>query len=626
MSLASCAGRLIAGISALLLLLLLVAGTQRASAHGLGTLAAETALLGRAHALEHERVRRSEVRALRRWRALPRAERSRIRLRQERRARASAQRVTQAAGAASVTGRWTVAPFPLPNYAIHAAVLPTGKVLFYGYPPLQGGKRPNFGQAALWDPKLGTGASSFKNVPPPAIDQDGNPSTPPTPAPIYCSGQTLLPSGELLLTGGNLIEPNASSSDPYTKYAGRNQVLTFDPWSETWTTQAQMLKGRWYPSQTLLPDGRTVITGGYTEDAPGAVITNLVEQYTPASLVGGQGTVARINGADRMTNLYPRTFLLPDGDVFMAGPGQFHVAKLRTASSGSGAWTGLSSQAPLKHAHLAGSAVLRGGGPNGSWQVTSIGGHSHIAAPDGSMQATTTVETLDVRTPATGWKQNAGLQVPRAHHNTVLLPDGSMVTIGGGVGATKADGNWAVDPAAPQRQVEIFDPATETWRLGAAQVEDRAYHSTALLLPDGRVWSAGDDHNPKAGGAISSFDTAEIWTPPYLYKGTRPRVRTHPKAVRWGDEFTIRAYPDGAAPVKAVLMAPGTVTHGFDMGQRRVELEVTQAWDGDKIKVKAPPTGAIAPPGYYMLHLLSADGVPSGAPWIKLDPSAPDAP
>ena len=84
------------------------------------------------------------------------------------------------------------------------------------------------------------------------------------------------------------------------------------------------------------------------------------------------------------------------------------------------------------------------------------------------------------------------MQVGRGHHNTVLLPDGSMVTVGGGVGARDGD-QWAGDPE--QRQVELWNPATGNWTLGPSQAETRAYHSTALLLPDGRVISAGDDVN-----------------------------------------------------------------------------------------------------------------------------------
>ena len=83
-----------------------------------------------------------------------------------------------------------------------------------------------------------------------------------------------------------------------------------------------------------------------------------------------------------------------------------------------------------------------------------------------------------------------------------------MVTIGGEDSATSSTN---------ERAVELYDPVTGSWRTGPSQVETRAYHSTALLLPDGRVLSTGDDRNPS-----SPDDTGEVYSPPYLFKGPRP--------------------------------------------------------------------------------------------------------
>jgi PKD repeat protein len=594
--------------------------------------ASEAAVLGEDHAREHLRGSRQNARALRRWRRMPPAKRHRLRRKAERQATATATGLTLAAGTPQEVGQWTTPPFRLPNYAINTALLPTGKVIMYGYPPNPAtGPRPNYGLATIWDPALGTGPESLTEVPPPPIDHDDNPATPPVQAPLFCSGLSLLPSGELLVTGGNLLEPTADKNDSYTEYAGAEEVFTFDPWTESWTQQPSMQKGRWYPTQTLLADGRTTIVGGYTEDAPGGVLTNLVEEYLPAAEVGGQGSVGLLSGAERKMSLYPRMFLLPDGDVLMAGTGRWHVAKLHAETPGSGRWTSLGQVAPLSHHHVFGTAVLGPGTPDGSWLVTSIGGTNGIADGNGNTYGTTTVETLDARTPSSGWAQGPPLQVPRAHHNTVVLPDGSMVTVGGGLGTVKPDRNWALDPAGQQRQVELYDPATRQWRLGAAQVEDRAYHSTALLLPDGRVLSAGDDHNPKVGSALSTFDTAEIYTPPYLLRAgaeSRPVISDAPGSATWGAEFEVEAQDDVAPPAKAVLMAPGAVTHGVDMSGRRIELEVTAAFDPitGRMRLKAPPAAEVAPPGHYMLFLLSEDGVPSEASWIQLGASGNAAP
>ena len=115
----------------------------------------------------------------------------------------------------------------------------------------------------------------------------------------------------------------------------------------------------------------------------------------------------------------------------------------------------------------------------------------------------------------------------------MLLPDGSMVTVGGGVGIQRR--RPVGRRSRRRRQVELWNPATGNWTLGPAQAENRAYHSTALLLPDGRVISAGDDvqrrHRPD--------DTAEIYEPPYLFKGARPTISSAPPTERVGDSFDV---------------------------------------------------------------------------------------
>ena len=99
-------------------------------------------------------------------------------------------------------------------------------------------------------------------------------------APISCSGQSFLPTGELLVTGGNLAW---TYQDPrFESAAGTNFVFTFDPWSETWTQQPSMADGRWYPSQVELADGTTLIAGGYSDDEPGGIDNPAVEVFTPS--------------------------------------------------------------------------------------------------------------------------------------------------------------------------------------------------------------------------------------------------------------------------------------------------------------------------------------------------------
>ncbi len=183
------------------------------------------------------------------------------------------------------------------------------------------------------------------------------------------------------------------------------------------------------------------------------------------------------------------------------------------------------------------------------------------------------------------------------------------------------------------RTAEIWDPASCTWTDLEPQQHPRMYHSTALLLPDGRVLSTGGGHR----GAVADQPSVEYFAPAYAGPGapapdygfgTDPGdMAAGPPRLHYGG--TLRVYVAGDVPVaSAVLMGLGSVTHGFDMGQRRVPLAVSPvpgepgAYDlqgpGGTVGVGGP--GALAPPGYYMLFLLSPAGQPSRARYVWVGP------
>jgi hypothetical protein len=504
----------------------------------------------------------------------------------------------------AVAGRWG-APFPIPVMGIHSALLPTGKVLWWSYPinpnrPYGDPSYPNTAQAWLWDPASG----ATKRIDPPLVrDPDTGQMQP---ANIWCSGQSFLADGRLLVTGGNLRYKGAGNP-PSVDYSGLNKVFTFNPYDETWTEQPDMAHGRWYPSQVLLPDGRTVIMSGFDESGTGYAGTNKdVEVFTPSADMNGRGTITKLGvrgqaGSPPDGGLYPHMFTMPSGRVMVAGPDPNDSWFL--SDPGPGNAFGFSDFPALSRQRLWGAGVLLPAGPAGSTKVELLGGSQYT---DGAAVAST--EVIDEDNAAAGFKAAGPLNIGRSHLNTVLLPDGSMVTVGGGVGKREPEGQWAADPE--QRQVELYDPQSGTWTLGAAQAESRAYHSTALLLPDARVVSAGDDVN----GGIDR-DTAEIYEPPYLFKGPRPSIAQAPATIRTGEAFAVEA--TGATVQRAVLVAPGATTHANDMSQRVVPLAGTPTATG--LDLTGPPSANVAPPGRYMLFALSDQGVPSVARWVKVE-------
>jgi hypothetical protein len=356
-------------------------------------------------------------------------------------------------------------------------------------------------------------------------------------------------------------------------------------------------------------------------------MTNSVEVFNPPATIGGRGTVEQRPTATRNgLGLYPRTFTFGD-DVIVTGPSQFLTATLDTSS-----FTWNESLPTMSRSRIAGNAVRRPGGPGGSDTITTIGGFDRNLGSGPFYAGTTTSETIDARASAPAWSPGAQLNVGRANANAVLLPDGSMVVVGGGSGfqlggdpELGAAGGYITYADGRARQIEVYDPDSDRWLLGPAQREDRTYHSTAVLLPDGRVFSAGDDHYPREpGGEFSLTDNAEIYSPPYLFAGARPRIDSAPRSVAWGDTFGIESRSAGID--RAVMMSPGATTHAFDMHQRHVELKVAERVKGVGVNVAAPASDAVAPPGYYMLFLLDENGVPSKASWITIDPTASDRP
>ena len=142
----------------------------------------------------------------------------------------------------------------------------------------------------------------------------------------------------------------------------------------------------------------------------------------------------------------------------------------------------------------------------------------------------------------------------------------------------------------------------------AAQQASRMYHGTAVLLPDGRVLSAGQDD-----GSLENY--GEIYSPPYLFKGARPTITAAPATVGYGGSMTIST-PDAAGIASVVVVRATSVTHQISTDQRAIPLTFT-AGTGS-LTAQSPANSAIAPAGYYLLFILSTEGVPSIAPWLHI--------
>jgi len=261
--------------------------------------------------------------------------------------------------------------------------------------------------------------------------------------------------------------------------------------------------------------------------------------------------------------------------------------------SGSGAWLPLANSNYGRRDY--GSAVMYSPG-----KVLIVGGSDPAdAAP------TKTTEVIDLNQMTPSWRYTGSMTYPRRQLNATLLFDGAILVTGGTSSAGFSD------PAGAVHVAEAWEPSSERWALLASGRVDRVYHSTTLLLPDGRVLHAGSGDGPGLPRELS----AELFSPPYLFRDERPVITSGPNTVSFGQAFSL-VTPDAARVVRVTLVRLGSVTHAFDQSQRFIELGFQRTAGG--LTVSAPVSGAVAPPGPYMVAILNNAGVPSVARIILL--------
>lgn len=448
---------------------------------------------------------------------------------------------------------------------IHSVLLKNGKVLQWSAKPVlqPDGTYETYTFAIVWDPTTQT--SRRVDLP-----DDGN---------VFCGASTILGDGTVAVVGG--VDPYYANSS-----SGIPVVLLFDPISETWTWAPSMRKGRWYPTITKAADGSAIIVGG--RDAakkPNFDVERITSDPNVAPTLIGQYNL------DWQQGLYPNQFLMPDGRIFTYAGSRTDYLDLTN-------WTAtvIPGPKPLAPQFDYPNAVVLSLTPGGPIDMVVYGGKDKFAGAN-------TARSSRLRLGVSGQTFQPQTPMPqaRANMNSILLPDGKILVVGG-----NGQGNFNV----PYLQSLMYDPTTDTWTPLASQLKRRGYHSTAMLLPNGKVLSSGDNG---AGGGLT-FN--EIYSPPYLFQGTRPVITSFPATSIVGSSIDVTT---NVAISQLVLMAPMSTTHATDMNQRRVVLSTTPLSSGGPGRSAFIPNDGTVPPGPYMLFALNANGVPSVARWVQVN-------
>lgn len=468
------------------------------------------------------------------------------------------------------SGSWS-SVVDTPVVPIFQAVLPNGKVLIWdsvGDNAAETYPVHDFTRAAVWNPADDT----YKDVK--LLGSN-----------IFCSGFAHLTNGNILVAGGNAD----------MQLDGTVQTHIFDWQTETWSRGKDMAAARWYPAVAEMANGEEVIVGGGPATA---------EVYQANGLIRPLPNFTKYNA-----RLYPFMGSRPDTELGFFGP---YGTAYTVTTYGDGAITGTVTR----------DAVSRDYGSFSTYDIGKslvVGGGT--VNEDGKTKVPTrTAVVLNANSGTTPTVAATGsLSIGRRQMNATLLADGSVLATGG---MSSSAVNTLVDLTNAVTSAERWDPATGQWTVLSSASRIRQYHSTAALLPDGRVMTGGGGVCGACMSAGYLEKNVEYFTPPYLFKhdgsgqpATRPVISAAPATVGINTAFTVSS-AQAATIGKVALVGLGDVTHSVDQGQRYVPLRFTVS--GTTLTVTGPPTGGVAPPGYYMLFVIDSAGVPSQARMVQV--------
>jgi len=476
--------------------------------------------------------------------------------------------------------------------AIHASILPNGKIFYLAGSGYHAEHQAGPYEARVLDPNTGTESSNI------SMSED-----------LFCVGQAPLPNGNILLAGGTL-RYDIAADNCNGKWHGLNSAYEFD-WSTSRLTKvAPMRHGRWYPTCVTMADGNVMVTGGYDQYGDH---NRLVEIYNSgsktwsiisASSGGSTYTVGNssagtcsgagspsYSGASPNLFLYPRMHLMPSGNIVVAGM----LDDIRLWNRSNGSWSALGLSSP-SYRHYGTSVLLPlNNTTTEKGKILTVGG-----SPTSSDPATRTCQVLDFNAGNPSIRTVGSLAYGRKYLAPVILPDGKVVVFGGA-----AQGN-----SNPRYRPEMFNPSTQTWTTLPVASVPRVYHQVSLLLPDGRVWTAGSTPSR------SRWELRTEFFRPAYYSATRPSISGTPSVGSYGGSITIPASNTSSISRASLVKCPDT-THHYDSNMRLLWLGVTSRTSSN-VTVQAPLNANLAPPGYYYIHAINSSGIPSVARIIRI--------
>jgi hypothetical protein len=384
-------------------------------------------------------------------------------------------------------------------------------------------------------------------------------------------------------------------------FQGTKDAYIFDVKTMRYVKVNSMNYARWYPTLAEMGNGMVMTMSGL--DGQGHVTMNS-EMFNPRTNTWAEGPAHGFP-------TYPATFLTEGGQLFFTGssagygpstpawrtPGFWNV-KTNTFRPVPGI-------ADPQDLETSASVLL----PPAQKQKIMVLGGGGVGQSDSSTARTA---LIDIAAPNPHWVRGPNLAQPTRYPITVLLPTDEVFVSGGSRYYRGMHGS-------DNRDTRIYHVATNSFSRAADSITGRDYHSGGILLPDGSVLTLGG--NPLFGNkddtAPQSFNQEiDVYFPPYMFQGARPHIITAHKVMRLGHSYLVKV--SHASSIQYLrLMRPDNATHVTDVNARSIAVKFRQAGDG-KLKIILPRNSNLIPPSYYMLFAVNHKGVPSRGYWVRV--------
>ncbi|KAI7837152.1 hypothetical protein COHA_009029 [Chlorella ohadii] len=441
----------------------------------------------------------------------------------------------------------------------------------------------------------------------------------------FCSGQVTTWDNKMLVFGGHGPDFGADITGFRSYDSGTGKI-----------TSTQMQSGRWYPTPVTLPDGKVLVIGGVAHNGQAGYFDNVkvnerdtydnptITVYDPAT---GDFSPDSRDMADQLeaawpVHTYPHAMVSPDGGLWVSA-GSSLVKYDRSGPTSFERVLDLPDRphAPWSYPQTGQGVMLPMFPPYDKIEFLAMGGNvKDRATPE--TPASDKVHKIELTAGKDAkWEELENMPYPRVLGDAVTLCDGTIGVFGGG---ERGIAGWSPKPYfyrfkdgttwdckklctdvhdflyAPT----IFDPATNKFTPKGALAEHmrpRLYHATSILLPDCRVFVGGGD--------VSNDRTAELYSPPYLFKGPRPVISSVQDSIKPGESLEV-SYTSTDPVTKALFLRTGSITHSMSFDHRSLWLTIASNANG-KLTLTTPT---------YMVVILSNKGVPSVGKIVSVQP------